>query len=42
MSTKEKQELSALIEQATAGDRAALETVLTGVQDYFITPAARK
>ncbi len=33
MSTKENQELSALIEQATAGDRAALEMVLTGVQD---------
>ena len=33
MSTKENQELSALIEQATAGDRAALEMVLAGVQD---------
>ena len=41
MSTKEKQELSALIEQATAGDRAALETVLTGVQDLVFNLSPR-
>lgn len=41
MSTKEKQELSALIEQATAGDRAALETVLTGVQDLVFNLSLR-
>ncbi len=36
MNTKEKQELSALIGQATSGDKAALETVLTSVQDFGI------
>ena len=41
MSTKEKQELSALIEQATAGDKAALETVLTGVQDLVFNLSLR-
>ena len=41
MSTKEKQELSALIEQATAGDRAALEMVLAGVQDLVFNLSLR-
>ena len=41
MSTREKQELSALIEQATAGDKAALETVLTGVQDLVFNLSLR-
>lgn len=41
MSTKENQELSALIEQATAGDRAALEMVLTGVQDLVFNLSLR-
>ncbi|USF28238.1 hypothetical protein N510_003197 [Firmicutes bacterium ASF500] len=41
MNTKENQELSALIGQATAGDRAALETVLTGVQDLVFNLSLR-
>ena len=41
MSTKENQELSALIEQATAGDRAALEMVLAGVQDLVFNLSLR-
>ena len=41
MSTKENQELSALIERATAGDRAALETVLAGVQDLVFNLSLR-
>ena len=41
MSTKGNQELSALIEQATAGDRAALEMVLTGVQDLVFNLSLR-
>ena len=41
MNTKENQELSILIEQATAGDRSALETVLTGVQDLVFNLSLR-
>ena len=41
MSTKENQELSALIERATAGDRAALETVLAGMQDLVFNLSLR-
>ena len=41
MNTKEDRELSALIEQATAGDKAALETVLTGVQDLVFNLSLR-
>ena len=41
MNTKENQELSALIGQATAGDRAALEMVLTGVQDLVFNLSLR-
>ena len=41
MSTKGNQELSALIEQAIAGDRAALEMVLTGVQDLVFNLSLR-
>ena len=41
MNTKENQELSALIEQATAGDKAALETVLAGVQDLVFNLSLR-
>ena len=41
MNTKENQELSALIERATAGDKAALETVLTGVQDLVFNLSLR-
>ena len=41
MSTKENQDLSALIEQATAGDKTALETVLTGVQDLVFNLSLR-
>ena len=41
MSTKENQELSALIGQATAGDKAALETVLAGVQDLIFNLSLR-
>lgn len=41
MNTKENQELSALIERATAGDRAALEMVLAGVQDLVFNLSLR-
>lgn len=41
MSTKENQELSALIERATTGDRAALEMVLAGVQDLVFNLSLR-
>ena len=41
MNTKENQELSVLIEQATAGDRAALETLLAGVQDLVFNLSLR-
>ena len=41
MNTKENQDLSALIEQATAGDKTALETVLTGVQDLVFNLSLR-
>ena len=41
MNTKEKQELSALIGQATSGDKAALETVLTSVQDLVFNLSLR-
>ena len=41
MNTKEHQELSILIEQATAGDRSALEAVLTGVQDLVFNLSLR-
>ena len=41
MNTKENQELSALIEQATAGDKAALETVLADVQDLVFNLSLR-
>ena len=41
MNTKEHQALSALIGQATAGDRAALETVLAGVQDLVFNLSLR-
>ncbi len=41
MNAKEKQELTALIRQATAGDRAALETVLAGVQDLVFNLSLR-
>ena len=41
MSTKENQELSELIGQATAGDKAALETVLAGVQDLVFNLSLR-
>ena len=41
MSTKERQDLSALIEQATAGDKTALETVLAGVQDLVFNLSLR-
>ena len=41
MNTKEHQELSILIEQATAGDRSALETVLAGVQDLVFNLSLR-
>lgn len=41
MNTRESQELSVLIEQATAGDRAALETVLAGVQDLVFNLSLR-
>lgn len=30
---KTKEELQALVDQATAGDKKALETLVTGVQD---------
>ena len=41
MSTKERQDLSAFIEQATAGDKTALETVLAGVQDLVFNLSLR-
>ena len=41
MNTKENQELSALIKQATAGDKAALETVLSAVQDLVFNLSLR-
>lgn len=41
MNTKENQELSALIERATIGDRAALEMVLAGVQDLVFNLSLR-
>ncbi len=41
MSTKENQALSELIGQATAGDKAALETVLAGVQDLVFNLSLR-
>ena len=41
MDTKTNQELSALIEKATAGDKAALETVLAGVQDLVFNLSLR-
>ena len=41
MNTKENQEMSALIARATAGDRAALETVLAGVQDLVFNLSLR-
>lgn len=41
MSTKENQELPALIGQATAGDKSPLETVLAGVQDLVFNLALR-
>ena len=41
MNTKENQELSILIEQATAGDKAALETVLAGVRDLVFNLSLR-
>lgn len=41
MNTKENQPLAALIEQATAGDKAALETVLAGVQDLVFNLSLR-
>ncbi len=41
MNTKENQELSALIEQATAGDKAALEAVLAAVQDLVFNLSLR-
>ena len=41
MNTKENQELSALIGQATAGDKAALEAVLSGVQDLVFNLSLR-
>ena len=41
MNTKENQEMSALIARATAGDRAALETVLAGVQDMVFNLSLR-
>ena len=41
MNTKETQEQSALIGQATAGDKAALETVLAGVQDLVFNLSLR-
>ena len=41
MNTKEHQALSALIGQATAGDGAALETVLAGVQDLVFNLSLR-
>ena len=42
MNTKENQELSVLIKQATAGDKAALETVLAGVQDLVFNLSLRQ
>nr|WP_325301148.1 RNA polymerase sigma factor [uncultured Oscillibacter sp.] len=41
MDTKTNQELSALIGKATAGDKAALETVLAGVQDLVFNLSLR-
>ena len=41
MNTKENQELSALIRQATAGDKAALEAVLAAVQDLVFNLSLR-
>ena len=41
MNTKENQPLAALIEQATAGDRAALETVILSVQDLVFNLSLR-
>ena len=41
MSTKENQALSELIRQATAGDKAALETVLASVQDLVFNLSLR-
>lgn len=41
MNTKENLEMSALIARATAGDRAALETVLAGVQDMVFNLSLR-
>lgn len=41
MDTRENQELSALIERATAGDKATLETVLAGVQDLVFNLSLR-
>ena len=41
MRTKENQELSELIGQAAAGDKAALETVLAGVQDLVFNLSLR-
>ena len=41
MDAKTNQELSALVGQATAGDREALEAVLTGVQDLVFNLSLR-
>lgn len=41
MNTKTNEELAALIGQAAAGDRAALETVLAGVQDLVFNLSLR-
>lgn len=41
MNTKDNQELAVLIKQATAGDKAALETVLSAVQDLVFNLSLR-
>lgn len=41
MNTKANQELNRLVEQAAAGDKAALETVLSGVQDLVFNLSLR-
>ena len=41
MNTKENQELSTLIDQATTGNKAALEAVLADVQDLVFNLSLR-
>ena len=41
MSTGTNQELSALIDRATAGDKAALETIVLNIQDLVFNLSLR-